>query len=193
MLEYSLQSFIRLKIDFTSVNIDGLKDTFIKVKERLQAWQLSSALSNTETLPKTWSVNAVFVLVMGYFACFWQYRNIRMWSWGSMLINFYILTVAAWGVQSPRPASLRFPLQQTWSHSGEAGKSFSDPEHSNLQFYFVVNTSPEDDSVSVSVPDKRLENRSCVLVILYSFSLKMPRYTWVFRFSRVLIIWFIHI
>lgn len=123
---------------------------------------------------------------MGYFACFWQYRNFRMWSCGSVLINFYILTVAPWGVQSPRPASLRFPLQQTWSHSGEAGKSFGGPAPSHLQFYFVINISPEDDNVSVSVADKRLDlvcsGTPTYLVILHWFSLKMPRCTWVCQF-----------
>lgn len=149
MLEYSLRSFIRLNIDFTAVNINGLKDAFLRVKGLLQAWQ-SSALSNIETLPITWLLNAILVLVNGsILLVVWQYKNIRMWSCGSELIYFYILTVAAWGVQSPRPASLRFPLQQTWSHSGDAGKSFSDPAHSNLLFDFVVNISPEKDNVSV--------------------------------------------
>lgn len=31
-----------------------------------------------------------------------------------LLVSFFFsLTLAAWGVQSPRPASLRFPVQQT--------------------------------------------------------------------------------
>lgn len=108
MLEYSLQSFIRLKIDFTSVNINGLKDTFVKVKGRLQAWQLSSALSNTETLPKTWSMNAIFVSVMGYFACFWQYRNIRMWSYGSVNQFLYSNCSCVGGPESS-PGQSPFP------------------------------------------------------------------------------------
>lgn len=63
-------------------NINGLKDAFLKVKGRLQAWQ-SSALSNTETLPKTWSVNAVFVLVNGVFCLFLaiqKYQNVELWK-----------------------------------------------------------------------------------------------------------------
>lgn len=49
-----------------------------------------------------------------------------------LVLTFPFPLVAAWGVQSPRPASLRLRLQQTWSHSGEAGKSFSCPSHSSV-------------------------------------------------------------
>lgn len=58
-----------------------------------------------------------------------RYRHLVL-EYVDLVLTFLFPLVAAWGVQSPRPASLRLRLQQTWSHSGEAGKSFSCPSHS---------------------------------------------------------------